>query len=489
MAQHNEARKARYTPHNGLAAIDPKAFGLEFLLAPPPMPAAVDGVAFVNVCGPLAFGGFLFDTYSAIRERVRAALASDAQTVVLCFDTPGGDVDGCFDCARGMRADAAAAKKTLLGWVPSKVCSAGYALATSCERLIVSASAQVGSIGVVRELQSVTKADAALGVEFAYVVSGSKKALGNPHLPITEATITEAQAHVDATALLFFALVKETRGVDAGALQAGVLMGDAAVRAGLADEISTLDELLAELRSTAPDAGTQIEGGIQASSASRALAAKDHMADEKKPDDKKDEDATRAALVKDSTSDDEMKAKRAAKALKAYDSEDGDDDKKDKGQKAEAPSDEKKDEKKDDDKALTAASSLAASMAAQQSEITALKASLAKRDEKDAAVERATLFAQYAHLPESLLKSLDGLSLEQCRKVLASVPPTFKSNVPELSRPPVLGAQTGADREAFLRSPLAERMGLTELQAVVETTPDRTIQTFGVLKPKAQVTK
>src|SRR6185312_16741173 len=99
--------------------------------------------------------------------------------------------------------------KRLVGWVPSKVCSAAYALSTACERLYVAASAQVGSIGVIREMQSVAKADAALGIEYAFIVSGAKKALGNPHLPISEAALTEAQAHVDATAELFFALVKD----------------------------------------------------------------------------------------------------------------------------------------------------------------------------------------------------------------------------------------------------------------------------------------
>ena len=54
--------------------------------------------------GPLdQRGGFWWDGYDSVSERVSAALADrDVQAVVLAIDSPGGVVAGCFDAARGL---------------------------------------------------------------------------------------------------------------------------------------------------------------------------------------------------------------------------------------------------------------------------------------------------------------------------------------------------------------------------------------------------
>jgi ClpP class serine protease len=472
MAQHETAR---FAPH-GLLALDPKAFGLEFLIGRPDMsPSLVaDGkAAVVRICGPLCFSGFLFDTYDAIRGRVRSALASEASTVILAVDSPGGEVAGCFDCARGIRADANAAGKRLVVFVASQACSAAYALAATADEIVVSDTAVIGSIGVIHEMQSVVRADAASGHDFAFVTSGSKKAYGNPHTPISEEALAETQRTVDATAARFFALVLEMRAKvkEPEGLQAGVLVGAAAVIRGLADRVSTWDALV---------------GAIQASTPESAAAPE--QASKMDPD-KKDDDATRAALVKDSTSDDAKKAARAKKALAAYDDGDGDEKKDDKAtSSAAAPAAEfpKKDDEKKDDKAIAAASSLAGAVASQASEIAALKASLQARDAKDAAVERAAFFAQHAGLPEALLKSLEPLPLEQCRTIVAAVPAQFRSRAVSPEVGATRGATQGDTAKAdFLASPLAARMHVVKTEPVVAMDQTGTVQQFGVQKVKA----
>lgn len=493
----------RYAPR-GLLALEPQAFGLEFLtgagVAAPPL---ADGkIAVVRVCGPISFAGFLFDTYDAIRCRVRDALASPAECVILVLDSPGGDVAGCFDCARGIRADAAEAKKSLIAWVPAKACSAAYALAAACTRIEISDTAYVGSIGVIHEMQSVARQDATAGVDFAFVTSGTKKAYGNPHTPITEGALAETQTLVDTTAERFFSIVEEWRRFDPRPLEAGVLIGSAAVARGLADSVTTFDAMVSSLTAT-----IQSGGAIQPMSATRATNSEDPSMP--KDEEKKDADATRAALVTATKSDDAVKAKRATKALKAYDDEeeakaelpekegkaskaeaddkDGDGDK-DKA-KAEVPP------KKDDDKALAAASELGKALAASNAEIAALKARVAASEAADAAKARADYFASRPDLPESVAKSLEGLSLAQCKSIVDAIPVSaaFKSQYPELARKPLAGGppttiEAKASSVIASDPALAAAMGLTASKTVVEMAPEMggVVQSFGVKKVVTQ---
>lgn len=492
-------RTARYAPR-GLVLLEQQAFGLEFLTGAPvvPPPLADGKIAVVRVCGPISFAGFLFDTYDAIRCRVREALASPAECVILVLDSPGGDVAGCFDCARGIRADAAEAKKPLIAWVPAKACSAAYALAAACTRIEISDTAYVGSIGVIHEMQSVARQDATAGVDFAFVTSGTKKAYGNPHTPITEGALAETQTLVDTTAATFFALVRGWRAFDPEPLQAGVLIGSAAVARGLADATTTFDALVSSLTATLASGGA-----IQPMSASRATNSEDPSMP--KDEEKKDADATRAALVTATKSDDAAKAKRATKALKAYDEEEEAKaelpEKEGKASKAEADDkDGDKDEakaefppKKDDDKALAAASELGKALAASNAEIAALKARVAASEAADAAKERAEYFASRPDLPESVAKSLEGLSLAQCKAIVDSIPVSaqFKSQHPELARKPLAGGPpttTEAKLAAVVGSDpaLAAQMGLVPTQSVVEMSPNMggVVQSFGVKKVK-----
>lgn len=478
----------RYTPR-GLALLEPKAFGLDFLIAAPCGPTTYgDGkVAVVNVCGPLCFSGFLFDTYDAIRGRVRAALASDAECVLLMLDTPGGDVAGCFDCARGLRDDAKSAGKRLVAWVPNQACSAGYALASVCDEIVIASTAGVGSVGAIHELVSLAKADAAAGVQYAFVRSGAKKALGGPHMPLDDATIEETQRRVDQAAELFFGLVSEGRGDRAwGELQAAVFMGAEAVARGLADRVSTLDALVASLVQPAACTESPAPGAIQGVSATSAASSKDPMAAEDKKDDKKDEDSTRAALVKDSMSDDAAKSTRAKKALAAYD------EKEDDKAQAKASDDDKKEPPKEDDKAIAASVQTAAyrdAAATYEPRLKALEAQIQDRAARDEKTERDAFMTSVAHLPEAYRKNLEALPIASARALVASLPPAFQPQAIAPEAGAVRGVSQSGDfaseKAAFLASPMAARMRASQTELGVTVDPAGTLQTFGVQKVKA----
>jgi len=235
----------------GLLAFDAgwlASYALEGLGAPALTPNEDrGGVAVVNIRGPLMHHACPdFDSYDAIKERVAAALATQAQAVVLRIDSPGGLVSGCFDTATQLRRMAAKSGKRLFAYA-EQATSASYALACGCARIYASAAGTVGSIGVIDTVLDVTALDQAQGVKLAVVTSGARKADSNPHTPLDGAKVAAAQESVDAVAQLFFELVADARGLEVGAvasLEAASLPGVVAATRGLVDQITTLEECL-----------------------------------------------------------------------------------------------------------------------------------------------------------------------------------------------------------------------------------------------------
>jgi ClpP class serine protease len=240
----DRATRARFVPYGSLA-LDPQAFGLEFTVpAQPAEPFERRGdVAIVKVSGPLSYTGGLFTSYAQVLARVEAALASDASAVVLHLDTPGGDVAGAFDTANALRAHAAA--RRLIAYSDSQACSAGYALACGCDRIVVTATATLGSIGVIAATPEASQAEKAAGVTWTLVTSGARKADGNVHTPLTDEGRDAIQLNVDDQASVFFDLVREARGINAAELEGASFVGARAKAKGLADAVMSLDDLCA----------------------------------------------------------------------------------------------------------------------------------------------------------------------------------------------------------------------------------------------------
>lgn len=334
----------------GLLALEPKAFFMLFADAADRANERIGDAEIVSIEGPLDHhAGWWCDSYDSILERVEEACASDAKRVVLKIDSPGGLVSGCFETARSIRTKCEAAGKTLVAYVDGSACSAAYALASSSESIYVSETSFVGSIGVIDTRVDITKMDADWGVKYSFITSGARKADGNPHLPMSKDELDERQSIVDGLAGLFFGMVAEMRGGMAAeykALEARVFFGAGAVSAGLADDVRTFDQLLADLASPESEKTMSLANarkalekaakgeGEEAEKAKRALAAMDGKAeDEKKDDEEKAE------------SDDEEKVEGDDEKKKDEESEsEGDDD--DDEEKAEG--DDEKDEKKDD---------------------------------------------------------------------------------------------------------------------------------------------
>ncbi len=248
--------RARFE-RKGPLAILASAYGQEYELVTPSAPTQEGGIAVVMIMGPLTHHGewWMGDTYDAIESRVAAALATSADTVVLKIDSPGGEVNGVFECSKTLNLLAAQAGKRLIAYVDETAASAAYALACACEAIYLPTTGQVGSVGVVEALVDATGNDGINGLKWTLVASGARKVDGNPHVPLSPETTAVVQHVVDSLAQVFFGMVAEARKVEPAAvqlLQAGMFRGPDAVAAKLADGVMSWVDLLALLSTPAP---------------------------------------------------------------------------------------------------------------------------------------------------------------------------------------------------------------------------------------------
>jgi signal peptide peptidase SppA len=215
------------------------------------------GIAVVPVLGPLvARGDWLTSLlgaseYGAIVEAVSAAAADPAvRGIVLEMDSPGGEVGGLFDLVDGIRAIRQRSSKPLWAVASEAALSAAYAIASAADRICVTRTGEVGSVGVVALHLDESGADAMAGLKWTRIHAGARKTDGNPHEPLSPRATADIQADVDHLYDQLIALVAANRGLDVDAVratEAAIFRGERAVTAGLADRIGSVAQAIADL--------------------------------------------------------------------------------------------------------------------------------------------------------------------------------------------------------------------------------------------------
>jgi ClpP class serine protease len=218
-----------------------------------------DGVAHVPVIGPIVRYSDFFTRVSGlssletIAADFGAALESpEVRAILLEFDTPGGEVTGVAALAEAIYA--ARRVKPVRAYVDGMAASAGYWLASATDRIEGDPAAMFGSIGTVLAVRDPSKVDTR-SIEFVSSQSPHKR----PN-PLTDDGRAQYQRIVDQTTDAFIAAVARNRGVTTDDVltrygAGGLIVGQYAVAAGLADAISTFEGMLEQLaRESAPGA-------------------------------------------------------------------------------------------------------------------------------------------------------------------------------------------------------------------------------------------
>lgn len=226
-------------------------------------------VAVVPVNGPIFRYANLFTEISGATSVERFATEFQAavdnpqvEAIIPYFGTPGGQAAGIHETAALIRS--ASAKKRVVGYVHENAASAGYWLAAACPEIVVDAMAGLGSIGVVIAYQ---KGDGDRTIEFVSDCS-PKKRLD----PQSEEGRAEIMSRANAMAHVFVRAVAGYRGVSVEAVlsgfgQGGILLGEEAVAAGMADRLGSLEGLIEELNITRSYSPRPTKAGIAACAA------------------------------------------------------------------------------------------------------------------------------------------------------------------------------------------------------------------------------
>jgi len=214
-----------------------------------------DGVAMVPIAGPIFRRANLFTQISGatsnevLARDLRAAADDPAVTaILLAIDSPGGEVNGTNEVAKLVATIRDEGNKPIVAYVSGMAASGAYWIASAASKIYVDETALLGSIGVIAGF---TDRSEMPGQPKKITIISSQSPNKAPD-PTTDAGRATIRATVDGLAEVFIAQVAAGRDVSVETVkedfgQGDVLIGAAAVAAGMADGIATHEEVLAGL--------------------------------------------------------------------------------------------------------------------------------------------------------------------------------------------------------------------------------------------------
>ena len=218
-------------------------------------PYVSDGVAVIPIMGPIMPRAGAMSQMSGarslteIKSDFRQALNDpEVNAIVFEVDSPGGVADGVTEFASEIRA--ARGKKPTVAVANYMAASAAYWIATAAEELVVSPSAEVGSVGVYAAHQDRSAELEMKGIKTTYVSAGDYKVELAPDQPLSEDAKSYLQDQVDNIYEDFVGAVAKNRGttrkdVLANFGQGRMKQAAQAVESGMADRIATIEDVIA----------------------------------------------------------------------------------------------------------------------------------------------------------------------------------------------------------------------------------------------------
>lgn len=225
--------------------------------APRRAPAVTGGVAVIPIVGTIIPRADMLSESSgavsvqSLTKQLRQALADpEVGSIVLDIDSPGGQVSGVDELSTEIYNSRG--QKPIRAVANSLAASAAYWLASAADEVVVTPSGEVGSIGVLAMHEDISGMLEAEGVKVNIVSAGKYKVEANPFEPLSDEARGAIQARVDEYYTMFTAAVARNRGVKRAEVVGGfgegrVVGAKQAVSLGMADKVSTFDEVITQL--------------------------------------------------------------------------------------------------------------------------------------------------------------------------------------------------------------------------------------------------
>lgn len=210
--------------------------------------AIVDGIGIVSIDGPMMkHVASMSDNCSTVlirREMIDLANDPAVKGIVVKLCTPGGTLAGNTELANSIQF--ARTKKPVWGYAADMVASAGYWVASQCERLETNEICMTGSIGTYCVVMDLSERAAKEGVKVHVIRAGAHKGAGVPGTPITDEQLAIANAEVSKLNEFFLQAVSTGRSMPIDRVRelatGQCWIGTDAVEQGLVDGVSKFDD-------------------------------------------------------------------------------------------------------------------------------------------------------------------------------------------------------------------------------------------------------
>lgn len=203
--------------------------------------------AVIPISGPIFPKSNLMTDFSGAtsieilsRDLLKAVNDDGIESIILDIDSPGGHVTGINEMANMIREYSVSKKIT--AYVSGTGTSAAYWLASACSEIVVDATSRVGSIGVVVAYPK----ESGDVIEIVNTTSPNKR----PDITTDDGRAVVV-GQMDALAEVFISSVANFRNTtekkvlsDFG--RGGILVGEHAVKVGMADRLGSFEQLLKE---------------------------------------------------------------------------------------------------------------------------------------------------------------------------------------------------------------------------------------------------
>ncbi len=223
------------------------------LAAAAPAPAAAHGVQVLPLQGALSNRGYR--SMADFRARLQAARTNpDIGAIVLDVDSPGGTVAGTPETAALVAQ--VAQEKRVVAVVDTLCASAAYWIASQASEIVMTPSAEIGSIGVLAVHMDISELLKNMGVTATVFRSVANKADLNPLEPLSPGASDHVNSEIAAVHQDFVRAVAAGRGASLAKVsdqfgKGRTVRAEQAVKLGMADRIGSLSDALANVRTKA----------------------------------------------------------------------------------------------------------------------------------------------------------------------------------------------------------------------------------------------
>lgn len=190
--------------------------------------------------------------------------SSQIDSIVLDIDSPGGTSDLVSEFGSDIRA--ARDEKPIYAIANTHAGSAAYWLGAQANKLYVTPSGMVGSIGAFAVHTDQSGADIQKGLKYTFTSAGPYKTEGNPHEPLTAEAAAYRQEVIDELYTNFVDAVAEGRQTTTEDVRINfgggrMITPDKALKSGMVDGVLTFDNLIGTIQNQPQKVSVAVGGG------------------------------------------------------------------------------------------------------------------------------------------------------------------------------------------------------------------------------------